>query len=144
MVDTVANKLQIANFIRSMTQTIPIRVLQKAVKQAWDEATCYPGDLSRWSKNLPETGQCAVTALLINDIYGGEIVFNQAFDHFWNILPNGRELDLTKGQFNRKVTGEKVPVTRDAILHSAAAKLFKTNSRYRLLKKRVDSLLSND
>jgi hypothetical protein len=125
-----------------MNQPIPIRLLQKAVKKAWDKRTCYPGDLTKWNENLPETGQCAVTALVINDLYGGQIVFNEAFDHFWNILPDGRELDLTKGQFNCKITGEKVLVTRDAILYSPAAKRFRTNSRYHLLKKRVDALLT--
>ncbi|WP_431213838.1 YunG family protein [Puia sp. P3] len=125
-----------------MKHTIPIQV-KKALQQSWDKQTCYPADISKWSEHLPETGQCAVTALLINDLYGGKIVFNQRLDHYWNILPDGKEIDLTKKQFTKNIRGEKIPVTRQEILHSTAARKFKTNTRYLLLKRRVESLIQN-
>ena len=117
-----------------------IKNLEKAMRKAWSKDTAYPLDQSRWIASTPEIGQCAVTALIIQDEFHGDIVYNARFDHFYNILPSGKIMDLTKGQFNKKVTGPVVIVNRDEILNSANAKKFKTLQRYNLLKQRLDNI----
>ena len=46
-------------------------------------------------------GQCAVTALVVQDFLGGELIraFVCGESHYWNRLPDGSELDLTADQF---------------------------------------------
>lgn len=114
--------------------------LAKVFRQAWDKKTCFPPVKPDWNSDKPELGQCAVTALIIQDKFGGDIVYNSEFDHYWNVLPSGRKMDLTKNQFPTRVKGSAVIVDRHEILHSANAKKFKTLQRYELLKNRLESL----
>lgn len=46
---------------------------------------------SKWSEDNPAKGQCGVTALVINDLLGGEIKKTKLPDgwHFYNII-NGK------------------------------------------------------
>jgi len=114
------------------------KILVEAIKQAWDDKTCYPVVRAFWTPDKPELGQCAVTALVVQDKLGGEILYNSKFDHYWNVLPNGSKLDLTRKQFDTKVAGPAIPVKREEILETEGAKKFKTGHRYKLLKKRVE------
>jgi len=66
---------------------------------AWGKDTCYPPLKDKWTEECPELGQCAVTALLIQEEYGGDIVFNKEYNHYWNRLSSLTEVDLTKSQF---------------------------------------------
>lgn len=117
------------------------RKLINAIKNSWDDKTCYPQVKSSWGTQIPELGQCAVTALLINERYGGQILYNAEYDHYWNVLPDGRKIDLTKRQFHNKRVTSGIPVSRRYILHSVAAKKFKTDKRYELLRERVNTLI---
>ena len=119
------------------------RKLVNAIKNSWDDKTCYPQVRNSWDTRIPERGQCAVTALLINEWYGGKIIYNAEYDHYWNILPNGKKIDLTKKQFGGKKMIVGTVVTRRHILQSAAAKRFNTGKRYGLLKQRVNLLVGN-
>ena len=58
-----------------MTKKIP-SVLEQAVRESWDNTTCYPAQRKDWNVELPEIGQCAVTALLLHHFLGGLIAFN--------------------------------------------------------------------
>jgi hypothetical protein len=117
--------------------------LRQAVRQSWDAETCYPVQKKEWKKELPEIGQCAVTALLLQDYLGGNIAFNEANDHFWNVLPNGDVVDLTRTQFRHPIelTVDAL-CNRDEILHSREADRQNTFQRYELLKQRVENKLS--
>jgi len=60
-----------------------------------------------WSPYNPSLGQCAITALLIQDIFGGTLLRCEMLDcegkyvggHYWNKLPGGMEVDFTMDQF---------------------------------------------
>ena len=62
---------------------------------------------SAWTGKNPAFGQCAVTALIVQDVFGGSLVrclaripgTTNRSSHFANILPNGRRVDLTRQQF---------------------------------------------
>jgi hypothetical protein len=93
---------------------------------------------------LPELGQCAVTSLIIQEIYGGEILFNKEINHFWNKLPTGEVVDLTRSQFKGTIKIQSCEhVGRDAILKSSEAERFKTAVRYNILKRRFLRVLPN-
>jgi hypothetical protein len=122
-------------------------LLETALKKSWTRQTS--SDPRNWSSDNPAWGQCAVTALIVNDYLGGEIVWARA------ALPDGRELshyfnkilgfedDLTRFQFPAGTILPKgvpnsngYPSTRDYMLSYA-----KTQTRYEILKRKVQDYL---
>jgi hypothetical protein len=81
--------------------------LEAAVRAAWALDTCDPVDADDWSAANPSRGQCGSTALTIHDLLGGELMIakvnrsdgSRQGVHYWNLLPDGTELDLTREQF---------------------------------------------
>ncbi|MGY1608187.1 YunG family protein [Geodermatophilus sp. SYSU D00700] len=78
-----------------------------AVRAAWCRETCDDSDLADWSPQNPARGQCGATALVLHDLLGGDLLLAEVLlpdgsrqgVHWWNRLPDGREVDLTRGQF---------------------------------------------
>jgi hypothetical protein len=66
--------------------------------QCWRRETSY--DPEHWSAKNPAWGQCAVTALIVQDLLGGALLRANinGIEHYWNQLPDF-ELDLTRHQF---------------------------------------------
>lgn len=119
-----------------------IKILKDAFKKSWSKSTTYPKTREKWSSENPAFGQCAITSLVINDLYGGKIVYNQDYHHFWNVLKDGTVIDLTKVQFGTGVKIESFSESsREYILESAAATEAKTPERYQLLKSKVHKIL---
>lgn len=65
----------------------------------------------RWQPENPAKGQCGVTALVVNDLLGGDLVRGEVYVagqwsdyHWWNRLESGVEIDLTREQFRRGET----------------------------------------
>ena len=72
---------------------------------------------STWQAGNPALGQCSVTALVIQDCLGGEILktdVNGAW-HFYNEI-NGKRIDFTMSQFDRPITYDDLPSSRDEAL----------------------------
>jgi hypothetical protein len=79
---------------------------EAAIRAAWGRETS--DDPDEWSAENPARGQCAVTALLVRELLGGEILVANVLRegrrverHAWNRLPSGLTLDLTREQFVR-------------------------------------------
>jgi len=112
--------------------------LQDALRISWQADTVALWERERWSSCLPSFGQCTVTALVVQDIFGGKIVKDAINDHFWNILDDGTEVDLSREQLPEgivlKITDER---TREYMLESERAVAAKTSERYQLLRERV-------
>ncbi len=79
--------------------------LTTAIRSAWS-ATTAGGD-SEWSPANPSAGHCDVTALVVRSHLGGDLKLAQVFrngvlseHHYWNVLPDGTEHDLTADQFD--------------------------------------------
>jgi hypothetical protein len=73
--------------------------LVQLLQSSWSADTAC----GEWSPDNPSQNQCAVTALLIQDILGGELLRCEMSDgssHYWNRLPDGTEIDLTAEQFS--------------------------------------------
>ena len=115
------------------------------IRSSWDARTASPGCAASWSALNPSQGQCAVTALLVQDIWGGQLirtVVEGQSSHYYNLLPDGRELDLTRGQFPPgTVVPPGRPVERYYVLESEGAVRARTADRYRVLKARFDLML---
>src|SRR6185436_17849990 len=97
--------------------------LEEAIRAGWSRWTSDPVDHRGWTDANPASGQCASTALVIQDRLGGELLIADVHEadgsrqgvHYWNRLPDGRELDLTREQFRRgEVVGEPDTVERPA------------------------------
>lgn len=96
-------------------------------------------------------GQCAVTALLVQDYFDGEIlravvettrvgnnyvITRLSESHYWNLIPGVGELDLTREQYTRDQViprGEVVP--RSRLLEGERARAARTPERYAALVK---------
>lgn len=110
--------------------TASLRALDSALRASWEPKTSSKA--STWKARNPAWGQCAVTALVVQDFCGGDLVRGIADgeSHYWNRLPDGTEADLTRHQFGAGVTIRDVePTSREYVLSSPA-----TRRRYERLK----------
>jgi hypothetical protein len=82
--------------------------LERAIRASWAHDTCSPDDQARapWTAGNPAWGHCDITALFLHDLVGGELMLcevhlgpEQQGYHWWNRLPGGIEIDLTRDQF---------------------------------------------
>ncbi|MFD9832507.1 YunG family protein [[Kitasatospora] papulosa] len=94
--------------------------IEAAVRSSWGADTTTPVHRPYWQPGNPARDQCGVTALVLNDLLGGELIRGEVrvdgerVDfHWWNRLGAGLEIDLTREQFapHEIVTGG-VPVER--------------------------------
>lgn len=117
-------------------------LLCEALLRAWGPDTCAPEDQPAWHPGNPARGQCITTALVVHDELGGELVKGEVHVdgkrvdyHWWNRLPDGRELDFTRQQFGpHEVVSGHTLVARPADGGRVA-------EQYERLRSRVDALL---
>ncbi len=91
---------------------------------------------SKWREENPAKGQCGVTALVVNDLLGGEIYKTHCLGgwHFYNKI-DGKVYDFTSSQFDEPITSEHTLSSRDEAFAD-------TNDRqYSYLKEEVKRLL---
>jgi 8-oxo-dGTP pyrophosphatase MutT (NUDIX family) len=117
--------------------------LRPGVRDAWGPDTCDPVDLADWTPDNPSRGQCGVTALVVQDLLGGELVLGEVFEggarrgaHYWNRLPDGTEVDLTRDQF-----GPSEIVTGGMRVARPAGPPRRCRGQYELLRHRVHARL---
>jgi len=110
---------------------VTLNDLEAALATAWARETS--ADPEGWREENRAWGQCAVTALLVQDVYGGEIRRGEvgSISHYWNVLPSGNEVDLTKQQFGPDVEIDNVQLrTREYLLsHTDTARRYQTLER---------------
>jgi hypothetical protein len=129
-----------------------IDIIEK-IRLAWDADTAAGAS----GTYKDPKGQCAVTALLVQDLFGGDLLRavvevdtgddeyvdggwcpkTRDESHYWNLLPGGGELDLTRNQYaaDQEIPrGEIVP--RSRLLDGERAIAARTPERYALLRRR--------
>ena len=108
-------------------------LLRQTLASIWDQET---SDKSDWTPAQPSKGQCAVTALLVQDLLDGEIqtVEAEEHNHHFNLIDE-QVVDLTEDQFASPPNhiGRQV-LKREQLLADKG-----TNDRYEMLKSRFDA-----
>ncbi|WP_438828372.1 YunG family protein [Streptomyces hesseae] len=112
--------------------------LDRALRAGWAADTCSPDNRADWGPDNPAWGHCDITALIVNDIFAGDLVVGEVHldgdqhgFHWWNRLPSGVELDLTREQFRQGQT-----VTAARVVERPPGPL-RRREEYLLLRKRV-------
>ncbi|AXE24796.1 hypothetical protein C0216_16260 [Streptomyces globosus] len=114
--------------------------IERAVRDSWSADTCTPDYRSLWTGDNPARDQCGVTALVLNDLLGGELVRGEVHVdgrrvdyHWWNRLGAGVEIDLTREQFGP----EETVVGGTVIPRPPRAQPHRLREEYELLRTRV-------
>jgi len=88
--------------------TYTLTQIETALRLSWRADTRHASVqfLAGAPAELLVRGQCATTALVVHDLLGGELLIAPVTTagvpnghHYWNRLPGGLELDLTREQF---------------------------------------------
>ena len=56
-----------------MTKYLTINKLTEILSRCYEAKTAYPSVQSEWNENNKTLGQCAVTALIVQYYFGGEL-----------------------------------------------------------------------
>lgn len=120
-----------------------LEVVVLALRESWGPDTCSPEDVSDWSTANPARGQCATTAVVLHDYFGGSLVRGEVIVqgervdfHWWNRLPDGKEVDITREQFG---SHESVIGGTDVSRPTGPTRL---DTEYALLSSRVSARLA--
>lgn len=109
------------------------------IKRGWSRETAHPTAQKYWTEDKPSLGQCAITALYLNEKYGysiWETLINNRNRHFFNKDNDGNIIDLTKDQFS---PGIKIDY-ENSRQRDPKQLLRSCNSRYQLFKKNLNNI----
>lgn len=121
--------------------------IEALIRSSWGPDT-FPPDVHNpvWDPANPARGHCIVTALVVNDLLGGVLVRGEVHVggervdfHWWNRLPGGIEVDLTREQF-----GPEETVTAGAALARPTTPMKRGRDEYETLRRRVFEALGGD
>lgn len=105
--------------------------------------TCYSKCRENWSFKNPTCGQCAITAVIVQEYIGGtihKIKLENNETHYFNII-NGSVIDLTKEQFDLQGIDIRYEpnelISKEKILENSD-----TNNRYNILRKKLQILIA--
>ena len=99
-----------------------------SLKTAWSTESS-----TSWSAENPAKGQCSVTSLIVQDIFGGTILKTKTYGgtHFYNLI-DGVRWDMTVSQFDRPIPFEDRPATREEAMADTS------EMQYQALRRRLD------
>lgn len=123
--------------------------IEYAVRSSWSAETATPELRTQWTEDNPARDQCGVTAMVLNDLLGGELIRGEVHVagervdyHWWNRLGAGLEIDLTREQFGPHETvvgGTVVPRPPEIRRLRAEYELLRRRVLERLERQRADS-----
>jgi hypothetical protein len=104
--------------------------LYRALRGAWSAETASPPE--SWSSDNPAKNHCSVTALIVQDHFGGDILSTKTVGgtHFYNLI-DGTRWDLTISQFAEPIPFDDTPSSREAAMHDT------TPQKYALIAGRI-------
>ncbi|MFJ1800081.1 hypothetical protein [Streptomyces sp. NPDC088180] len=114
--------------------------IEQAIRDSWSAETCTPEYRDRWTPDNPARDQCGVTAMVLNDLLGGELIRGEVHVdgvrtdfHWWNRLGPGVDVDLTREQFGP----EEAVVGGDVIVRPPVGEWRRLQEEYAILRDRV-------
>lgn len=116
-----------------------IAELYEELCRCWCRESCASRMRENWSEENRTLGQCSITSIIVQELYGGRILGVPLADggmHCFNEI-DGVFFDLTSEQFGERakelVYTDKYPQTREAHLSDP-----EKHERYRVLKARLE------
>ena len=81
-----------------------IENIQKVLLECYSKDLCYPKVQNKWNDENKCFGMCAITSLIINDYFGGDIckIHVEGISHYFNLVQD-KIVDLTSSQFNHEI-----------------------------------------
>lgn len=119
--------------MKTSGDSMKIKQLQQALLNSYSKDLCYEKIRNHWTEENRTLGMCAITALIINDYFKGQIakIKVDGISHYFNIIDN-KIIDLTKTQFKSEIDYKDYKIVhRNDILTED------TKNRYQRLKKKV-------
>lgn len=116
--------------------------LYAVLRKCWCKETAYPSCQKEWVPEDPSYGQCAITAMLVHDMFGGtihRIRVSGGGTHYFNKL-DGHYIDLTREQFDLY----HIPVNyepNEEMDRKNCGKNIDTGKRYKLLIQNIQNYL---
>ncbi len=107
--------------------------IQKVLLECYSKDLCYSKVQDDWDERNKCFGMCAITSLIINDYFGGDIckIYVNGISHFFNLIDD-KIIDLTSSQFNHEIDYKDYQIIdREKILTDD------TENRYTTLKLRL-------
>jgi hypothetical protein len=135
--------LSVATAIIAVVSVLSFADVERAVRASWSAETCdpadMPADMDEWRPDNPARGQCGVTAFVVQDLFGGDLVLGEVHvdgrkveNHYWNRFGHGLDVDLTREQFR----SEQVVVGGEVVIRPPDAPR-RCREEYELLRDRV-------
>ena len=121
----------------SLGDNMTLKELKKALLKSYSKNLCYEKIRDKWIEENKTLGMCAITALVVNDYFKGNIakIKVNGISHYFNIIDN-KIIDLTKNQFKKEIDYKDYKlVNRKDILTED------TKNRYQRLKEKVIKIL---
>lgn len=132
--------LKVVNRVYSKISTL--NDLYNILRRAWCMETAYPSCQDEWVETDPSYGQCAITAMIVNDLFGGSIHrirVEGGGTHYFNKI-NGHYIDLTIEQFDLyNIPIEYEP--NEEMERKYLGKNLNTAKRYELLIDRISVMM---
>jgi len=103
-----------------------LQALETAIRASWSAETAWTPSV--WSASAPAAGQCWSTAYVIRSFLGGQIVHAEVLPHTapkqhhaWNRFADGRDVDLTREQFEPDQLFQECSLPEPLIMSVAGA-----------------------
>lgn len=110
------------------------RAVRAALQKAWSLETAV-----QWTPKTPAAGQCNVTAVIIQEMFGGDILRTrlEGFEshHYYNRI-EGKRVDLTDSQFDSPID------YADELSDRNAAMDYVRDAEYQILRSRLSHHLA--
>lgn len=116
-----------------------IENIKELLLDCYSKDLCYPKVQEAWTQENKCFGMCAITALIINDYFGGQIAKIKVdnISQYFNLI-NDEIIDLTKNQFSNEPNYTNYElISRESILAE------NTTKRYNLLRNKLLPKLLN-
>lgn len=110
-----------------------IENIKEILLECYSKDLCYPKVQNEWNDNNKCFGMCAITSLIINDYFGGNIckIYVEGISHYYNLIED-KIIDLTSSQFNCDIDYKNYQ-----IVDSKKILTDDTKRRYNVLKERL-------